>query len=188
MPDDEKDYAEENRRRMLVSLAILLGWDGHNDAPIKDVPKTYMQQARRIYQDRNLGRLVEQEGRMPEREVQVQVAEAATQQEMETARDDTSGQPLPKQLYRIVGQKDDRTCPDCAAWQGRIVVLHPDGAHLTVEDFINNHGFHPNCRCSLQEVETAEKRLNSLNPRYDARRAANPQLYNQIPVDRLVFN
>ena len=125
---------------------------------------------------------------MPEREVQIQVAEAATQQEMETAKDSSSGQPIPKQLYRIVGQQDSRTCPDCAQWQGRTVVMNPDGVHLTVQDFIDQHGFHPNCRCSLPEIQVQEKRLNPLNPRYDARRAANPRVYNNSALyQRVVF-
>lgn len=63
-----------------------------------------------------------------------------------------------------------------------------DGVHQTVQDFINGHGFHVNCRCSLQEIDVGEKPLNPLNPRYDARRAANPGAYNSCENSRLVFN
>lgn len=93
------------------------------------------------------------------------------------------------QLYRIAGVSDDKTCPDCAAWRGKTVAMRPDGAHDTVQDFINQHGFHVNCRCSLQALDVKEIPLNPLNPRYAARRAANPAAYNQdFPLSELVFN
>lgn len=33
------------------------------------------------------------------------------------------------ELYKIVGTQDDKTCPECAAWQGKTVTMHPDGKH-----------------------------------------------------------
>lgn len=93
------------------------------------------------------------------------------------------------EIYVIVGTKDERTCEDCAKWQGTKVVMHPDGVHKTVADFINDHGFHPNCRCSLQPEKVEEIPLNPLNPRYDQRKAANPRIYNsKLNGVSLVFN
>lgn len=58
-----------------------------------------------------------------------------------------------------------------------------------VEDFINEHGFHPNCRCSLLPLETDEIPLKSkINPRYESRRSARPDIYNSVPTTLLVFN
>lgn len=99
----------------------------------------------------------------------------------------TAGVAEDVQLYRIAGVKDDKTCPDCAAWQGKTVAMRPDGLHETVQDFINQHGFHKNCRCSLQALDTREIKLNRLNPRYEERAAANPGVYHSAPVSKLVF-
>lgn len=58
-----------------------------------------------------------------------------------------------------------------------------------VEDFINDHGFHPNCRCALLPIETSEIPLKKINPRYETRKAANPAAYNTaILLSELVFN
>ena len=174
MSEEEKDYSDENRRRMLVALAILLGAKVENSPEsYGDVPEDVMKSAKEIYERDGLELAVEQPARMPEREVQIKAAEAG-------ARDGA-------RLYRIVGQKDDKTCPDCAEWQGRTVASAPDGIHQTVQDFINGHGFHVNCRCSLQELDVGEIPLNPLNPRYAARRAANPRAYNLAPTSNLVF-
>lgn len=100
----------------------------------------------------------------------------------------TAGVAEDVQLYRIAGVKDDKTCPDCAAWQGKTVAMRPDGRHETVQDFINSHGFHVNCRCSLQALETKEIPIDPRNPRYEERRAANPAAYNSsLNGVRLVF-
>jgi hypothetical protein len=58
-----------------------------------------------------------------------------------------------------------------------------------VEDFINEHGFHPNCRCSLTPVETDEIPLKKINPRYDERKIIRPDIYNsKFHISTLVFN
>lgn len=175
MAEEDKDYSEENRRRVLTALAILLGAEVENSPEgYRDVPKDVMKSAKEIYERDGMKLAVEQPARIPERDVQIKVAEAGSR---DGAR-----------LYRIVGQKDDKTCPDCAEWQGATVASAPDGVHQTVQDFINGHGFHVNCRCSLQELDAEEIPLNPINPRYDARRAANPAAYNSCETARLVFN
>lgn len=80
--------------------------------------------------------------RLSEQQIQVQVAEAGIDKSIE--------------LYKIVGMSDGSTCQDCARWQGELVTMHPDGVHKTVQDFINEHGFHINCRCSLLPLITTE--------------------------------
>ena len=175
MAEEDRDYSEENRRRMLVALAILVGADVENrPESYKDVPAEAMKRAKEIYERDGLKLTVEQPARMPERDVQIKAAEAG-------ARDAA-------RLYRIVGQDDDKTCRDCAQWRGKTVSMTADGVHPTVQDFINGHGFHVNCRCSLQELDVGEIPLNPLNPRYAARRAANPGAYNSCENARLVFN
>lgn len=162
---EEKDYSEENKRRMLIALAILLGADLENNlTAYKDIPKDIKSKALKLYKDSNMQLQVEQPARIPEQQVQIQLANL--------------GNAANIQLYKIVGSKDDRICPDCMQWQDEIVVMQPDGKHKTVQDFINSHGFHVNCRCSLQPISTKEIPLKETNPRYEQRKAANPAVYH----------
>ena len=58
-----------------------------------------------------------------------------------------------------------------------------------MDDFIKSGGYHPNCRCSAQEIKTDEIPLKQeINPRYKARKQARPDLYNHTPLKSLVFN
>ena len=68
---------------------------------------------------------------------------------------------LQQQLYRIVGPEDDKTCEHCKGWVGKIVVMSPDGKHRTVDDFVLQHGFHPNCRHMLQMVDSVAMNNNA---------------------------
>lgn len=173
---EEKDYSEENKKRMLIALAILLGAQVENKIEAySEIDKDILKRAKGIYESKGLAAQVEQQARMPEREVQIRVADVGNSAKIE--------------LYKIAGIKDAKTCPDCANWQGKTVAMHPDGVHQTVQDFINDHGFHPNCRCSLQPLDVKEIPLNPLNPRYEDRAAANPSAYNScLNGLRLVFN
>ena len=82
---------------------------------------------------------------------------------------------------------DDKVCEKCAKWNGTIISL--DGSSRpTLQDAIDAGFLHYGCRCSLQELKTAEIPLNPLNPRYDERRRANPSAYNSsLNGKRLVF-
>ena len=173
---EETNWSKDNKKRMIVALAILLGADLENSAEsYSKIPEDIKKQALKIYDEKNLSLTVEQEARIPEQQIQIQMAE--------------TGQSAQIELYKIVGSHDSRTCPDCAEWQGRTVTMHPDGKHDTVQDFINNHGFHINCRCSLQPLSVEEIPLNELNPRHDIRKAINPAVYNSsLNNARLVLN
>ena len=61
------------------------------------------------------------------------------------------------QLFKVVGEEDEKTCPDCAAWQGKIIAGTEDGIHPTIQDFIDSKAFHPNCRCALRPIIEEEK-------------------------------
>lgn len=63
------------------------------------------------------------------------------------------------QLFKVVGEEDDKTCPDCAEWQGKIIAGTEDGIHPTIEDFMNSKAFHPNCRCALRPIIEEDKTM-----------------------------
>lgn len=64
------------------------------------------------------------------------------------------------QLFKVVGEEDEKTCPDCAEWQGKIVAGTEDGIHPTIEDFMNSKAFHPNCRCALRPIIEEDNTLS----------------------------
>lgn len=69
---EEKDYSEENKRRMLIALAILLGADLENNlVAYKDIPKDIKSKALKLYKDNNMQLQVEQPARIPEQQVQI---------------------------------------------------------------------------------------------------------------------
>ena len=116
MSEEQKDYSEENKKRMLVAIAVFLGAKVENKLEsYSEIGKETLQKAKDLYKQKSMSATVEQASRIPEREVQIKVAELGQTAEIE--------------LYKIVGVEDDRTCPDCAAWQGKTVAMHPDGAH-----------------------------------------------------------
>lgn len=135
----EKDYSDENQKRLLIALAILLGFtDENNIEKMNDLTADQKYIIRKEYEKRNLDELAKTKERLAERDIQIQMAEKGIDDGIK--------------IFQIVGVKDDRTCDECRRWQGTELTLEKTNLGLpTVEEFINNHGFHPNCRCSLQE-------------------------------------
>lgn len=173
---EEKDYTDENKKRMLIALAIMLGANIENKlSEYPNIPKPILAEAKRIYIERQLKSIVEKPERISERDVQIQIANKGAADKIE--------------LYEIAGVKDQSTCKDCAKWQGKKVAMHKGNHNYPlVEDFINDHGFHPNCRCSIIPIETDEIPLKKPNPRRDERKQIRPDIYNCVPLTGLVFN
>lgn len=68
--EEKKDYSEENKKRMLVALAILFGAEVENNPEeYKSVPEPIKAKAEKLYQEKGLKKVVEQPARMPERQV-----------------------------------------------------------------------------------------------------------------------
>lgn len=90
-----------------------------------------------------------------------------------------SAETVGSKLMKFTSYGDDKVCPKCRAWQGKIIAIEPDGEHETVDDAIAAGAFHPNCRCSLQELNTLE--IPRVPP--------NPRAHNSEPaLETLVFN
>lgn len=90
-------------------------------------------------------------------------------------------------MVRWVTVGDDRVCPKCAAWEGKILYLD-DALHPSVSDAIAAGGLHFSCRCSLQELGTSEIPIKEPNPRRDDRMRVNPSIFNTVPTSILVMN
>lgn len=140
---EDKDWSEDNKKRMLAALAVLLGYT--DVADLGGLSEKELAEVKRKYDEvPALKEAVERKERMPERDIQIKVAEIGGKDGV--------------RLYKIAGEDGDgRQCPRCKEWQGKIVAWqdNPLGYPL-VQDFINDGGFHVNCRCSLQELDTGE--------------------------------
>lgn len=90
---EEKDYTDENTKRMLIALAIMLGANIENKlSEYSNIPKTILDEAKRIYLERQLKSIVEKPERISERDVQIQIANKGVADKVE--------------LYEIAGVKD----------------------------------------------------------------------------------
>lgn len=163
MTEEKKDYKKENQKRMLIALAILLGFIDQKE-DFSKLTKPQLQEVKRVFEEKNLQYLTNNPERLSERDIQIEAAEIGIGHSV--------------QFYKIVGVKDNKTCPDCAKWQGKKVSMSQGTEYPTVDEFINQHGFHPNCRCSLQEIKVDEIPLKKNNPRYESRKQQRPDIYN----------
>lgn len=135
MTEDEVKQFEENRDRILQAILILLN---SNDKGL----------AEDLYRRNQLWTRTPYDSRISEQDVQIIIADLALREKSYLA---TLG--YNTALYRITGISDGKTCNVCSEWKDEIVAMFPDGKHRTVQDFINNHGFHINCRCSLEALK-----------------------------------
>lgn len=68
--EEDKDYSEENKKRMLVALAIFLGSDVDNKLEsYKSIDKETLKKAKEVYEQKGMQVSVEQPARMPEQQV-----------------------------------------------------------------------------------------------------------------------
>lgn len=90
---EEKDYSDENKKRMLIALAIMLGANIENKlSEYKNIPKHILAEAKKVYTERQLQHIVETRKRIAEKDVQIQIANKGVADKIE--------------LYKIVGVKD----------------------------------------------------------------------------------
>lgn len=70
MSEEQKDWSEENKKRMLVALAIFLGASIENKAEsYSKIGKDILAKAEDIYESKDMKSYVEQQARMPEQQV-----------------------------------------------------------------------------------------------------------------------
>lgn len=66
--------------------------------------------------------------------------------------------------YKILGTNDEKTCPNCKKWQNKIICINgSDPRYPTYDEFLNDHIFHPNCRCSLHPVNVPKPNIERLS-------------------------
>lgn len=176
---EAEDTKKKNYERLLLAIAVL--YANQIDMDIKK-QSTYQQLtpaqktfAKKIYEE------------VPDFSAQVNQGERLTEQQIVEDVAQVAQTKSQSKTVRIVTVGDDKVCPACAKWQGKVVSL--DGSSKpTLQDAIDNGFLHYNCRCALQKITTTEIKLNKLNPRYEARAAANPKVYHSSAMSTgLVF-
>ena len=179
---DEKDKQEmSNYERLIFAIAILyasqLGINIQKQTSYKDLTPAQITFAKKIYE------------KHPEFELQVESGKRISEEQIvkdtaNIAKENKSD------LVRIVTVGDATTCPKCKKWDEKIVSLSGNDRNYPSLETATKDGFlHFNCRCALLNIETDEIPLKSkINPRYDDRKRARPDIYNSCPTNILVFN
>ena len=177
---EAEETKKKNYERLLLAIAVL--YANQIDMDIKK-QSTYQQLtpaqktfAKKIYEE------------VPDFSAQVNQGERLTEQQIVEDVAQVAQTKNQSKLVRIVTVGDDKVCPACAKWQDKVVSL--DGSSKPTLDDATRAGFlHYGCRCALQEINTKEIPLKPINPRYQTRRAANPDAYNSsLNGVKLVFN
>lgn len=144
--EEDKSNKEENKKRMLLALALIAGADVEfsrttSDADLWDqLPSGTQEKAIDLYDKYNLQKKIEIDERVPEKEIFVDSAKVAYE-EGET------------DYWELKGTLDDRTCANCRKWIGQIITMSGnDPRYKTYDQFMADHVFHPNCRCSLHKA------------------------------------
>lgn len=178
--DKAEKVEQKNYERLLFAIAVLYATDIEVDivkqteyADLTPAQKTF---AKKLYLE------------VPDFQAQVTQGERLSEQQIVEDMSQLSQTKNNSRKLRIVTVGDEKVCEHCARWQDKVVSL--DGSSKpTLQDAIDDGFLHYNCRCALQELATAEIPLNELNPRHEARRAANPAIYNSaLNGETLVFN
>lgn len=177
---EAEETKKKNYERLLLAIAVLysqqIGMDIKKQSTYADLTPGQKTFAKKMYEEvPDFSAQVNQGERMSEQQIVEDVAQLS-----QTKSD--------SKRLRIVTIGDDKVCPACAKWQDKVVSL--DGSSSPTLDDATRDGFlHYGCRCALQELSTAEIPLKPMNPRYEARRAANPAAYNSsLNGVKLVFN
>lgn len=176
---EAEETKKKNYERLLLAIAVLyanqLGVDIKKQDDYSKLTSSQKTFADKIYKSNpSLRHDVESGQRITEEQVVKDVSQVAQTHSQST-------------VLRIVTIGDEKVCPACAKWQGKVVSLD-NSSRPSLQDAIDDGFLHYNCRCSLQELSTKEIPLNKNNPRYQTRKAANPTVYHSYASqDKLVF-
>ena len=172
---EEKTQKDENYEKAALYVAFLLGMYYKSFDDLKAHPNDLQKVNVKIHENKNL---------LDQNKTEEKISDKKKKKEAIKATE------MNGKLMKIRTVGDQKVCPKCAEWQGKIISV--DGSNKnypSMDDFIKSGGYHVNCRCSAQELKTDEIPLKQeINPRYSSRKQARPDLYNHTPLKYLVFN
>ena len=173
--EEEKTQKDENYEKAALYVAFLLGMYYKSFDDLKAHPNDLQKVNVKIHENKNLLDQIQTEEKISDKDIQKEAIKATE---------------MNGKLMKIRTVGDQKVCPKCAEWQGKIISVDgSDKNYPSMDDFIKSGGYHVNCRCSAQEIDTDEIPLKQeINPRYKSRKQARPDLYNHTPLKYLVFN
>lgn len=177
--NEAEETKKNNYERILLAIAVLyanqIGMDINKQSTYQQLTPAQKTFAKKKYEE------------VPDFSAQVNQGERLTEQQIVEDISQLSQTNNGSKKLRIVTVGDGKVCEHCKKWQNKIVSL--DGSSKpTLQDAINDGFLHYNCRCALQEISTQEIPLKPLNPRYETRAAANPNVYHSSAASTgLVF-
>ena len=177
--NEAEETKKNNYERILLAIAVLyanqIGMDIKKQSTYQQLTPAQKTFAKKKYEE------------VPGFSAQVNQGERLTEQQIVEDISQLSQTNNGSKKLRIVTVGDGKVCEHCKKWQNKIVSL--DGSSKpTLQDAIDDGFLHYNCRCALQEITTTEIKLNKLNPRYETRAAANPNVYHSSAASTgLVF-
>lgn len=166
---EAEDTKNKNYERIILAIAVLyanqIGMDIKKQSTYQQLTPAQKTFAKKKYEE------------VPGFSAQVNQGERLTEQQIVEDISQLSQTNNGSKKLRIVTVGDGKVCEHCKKWQNKIVSL--DGSSKpTLQDAIDDGFLHYNCRCALQEISTQEIPLKPLNPRYETRAAANPNVYH----------
>lgn len=172
---EEKTQKDENYEKAALYVAFLLGMYYKSFDELKAHPNDLQKVNIKIHDNPSLLEKIQSDEKISDKNIQKEAIKATE---------------MNGKLMKIRTVGDQKVCPKCAEWQGKIISVDgSDKKYPSMDDFIKSGGYHPNCRCSAQEIKTDEIPLKQeINPRYKSRKQARPDLYNHTPLKSLVFN
>lgn len=144
---EKENIEDENRRKILFALAILLGDMTPEEigsvSEWGDLSETRKKQAVIDYKKNQeiLDPLLDQEGL---EQPQIQSAMSSV------------GKSTGFEVYVIENPGDGKTCDHCRKWIGK-KVSDNGGKYPTIKEWMDSGGLHPNCRCSLHAVREIDE-------------------------------
>lgn len=155
MTDEEKKIQEDNKKRILLAIALSLGMaDGLDLSKISsydDLPGDIKDKAIKAYQSSNIDKSAETVQSLSKEDV-LKIAAIAAYVENKT------------QYFKIVTTGDERVCDYCRKWQDKIVTLNgEDPRYKSLNDFLNSNGTHFGCRCQIVPVSPKKPNSKELN-------------------------
>lgn len=179
--EEKTEQQKENYERLIFAIAVYfaddLKIDIKSQVSYKDLTPEQKTFAQKIYEDKpQFIKQVNKDTRITEKTIVKDVSKVAKVAKEEKDKENPD-------LVKIVTVGDDRVCEYCAKWNNKIISLSgKTTGYPTLQDFINSKGLHYGCRCALLDVKTDEIPLKTeINPRYDERKRARPDIYNTRP-------
>lgn len=151
MSEKNKTTKDENFEKAALLVAVLLGMTYKTYEELAANPDDLNKVVAKMHGSDGLMDNIMQDKELSDKSLKKMAIEA-TQPSSNFKRVKTSGQA--------------NVCDSCRPWHGKIICLDgSDDKFPSLDDYINSGAFHPNCRCSLEDIDDTSMNNSTLNSR-----------------------